>query len=792
VVTPENLLITTKYVREVLDQIVQATSNKIANPLESLQIIDLHMLDADFTFFQNPRRFVLNDLLVSTIHAQYLKQRNLHTFSPVEIGMKLSNTTQTITEDASTGNADLIGWSWLYFHYVEVSLRISQQQFCRLVNLDDRTIRRYQNNTIDALKNQLVRMEQNAREQRRKQAMYSELPHQGAIIELLERQNESQLIRKSKLKHFYIVGAAGIGKTVFVEQILKEKIDNDAFDRLIWIHSPDNIENIKSYLQERLLGDDAKITLVEFISLKKTVIVIDNAENLQAHLVALQKFLQQFSHAEIYLTSHVFRPLPECLEIELHELSLQAVQAMLRDKNDGSVAFGTNEDVRLVWQVVGGNPLAIELLTQNSVKFEMQSATLLTLSQLFSHLFDELTVSEQLAWLILALLNGVVADTAQLNSLLHVTADDFIMLERLSIAKTIPSEKPNITLTVSASRFIQLRYEYDLVLQHEFDQVTADLYPDFSSASEINLRLAEAVLSVSWVMLSAEYRLEIAHGFWKAGLATGHYTVWHIILGKFVSEIKPQSLDLAIAFGICQRWLGQWKQAYSTFNALVEYTGMRGLFAIQANALIELVVLLRYQGDYDHAVAELDLLDHIPSARIDDEPLRNRALVERIEIALEQNRLDNAKTLFENLPDTVSYYLVLELEIYVRDNNTQSDLPFLMSISEKLLLDFKYNPSLLARIHVLMGRVHQKISETEAAIRHLTIAFSILTESDNDPFALARTESNLAALFIDTNQFFEAQELLKSAENIQRKIGDRTGLATTMHNVHVLNRKIVN
>ena len=63
---------------------------------------------------------------------------------------------------------------------------------------------------------------------------------------------------------------------------------------------------------------------------------------------------------------------------------------------------------------------------------------------------------------------------------------------------------------------------------------------------------------------------------------------------------------------------------------------------------------------------------------------------------------------------------------------------------------------------------------------------------DNDPFALARTQTNLAALFITSNQLIDAQELLKSAENIQRKIGDRVGLAATMHNEHVLGRKIVN
>ena len=225
-VNPETLLITNEYVREALDQIIQVTPTNTVTPLQFLHIIDLHMLTSDFSFFQGSRKFALNDLLVSIIHTQYLRQRNLHVFAPVELGMSLVNATQCITEDATTGNVDLIGWSWLYFHYVEVNLRLSQQQFCQLVNLDDRTIRRYQNSTIDQLAKHLIRMEQNARETRRKQILCLQLPHHGTVFDLVDREKELQLVRKSKHKHSYIVGAAGIGKTVFVEQIVKEQIDN--------------------------------------------------------------------------------------------------------------------------------------------------------------------------------------------------------------------------------------------------------------------------------------------------------------------------------------------------------------------------------------------------------------------------------------------------------------------------------------------------------------------------------------------------------------------------------------
>ncbi len=115
-VNPEALLITNEYVREALDQIIQGTLTNTVNPLQFLHLIDAHMLTSDFSFFQEERQFALNELLVSTIHHQYVHQRVLHNLSQIEMGMTLLNATKLIMEDAITGNADLIGWSWLYYH----------------------------------------------------------------------------------------------------------------------------------------------------------------------------------------------------------------------------------------------------------------------------------------------------------------------------------------------------------------------------------------------------------------------------------------------------------------------------------------------------------------------------------------------------------------------------------------------------------------------------------------------------------------------------------------------------
>ncbi len=520
--------------------------------------------------------------------------------------------------------------------------------------------------------------------------------------------------------------------------------------------------------------------------------MIDNAETLQADPLQLQDFLQEFSNANIFLTSRLFQPIPNCLQIDLHEMSLPAIQSMLaRGKTINETDVETDDYAREIWQSVGGNPLAIELMTQNWSIFGLQKATSLTLDRLFSELFETMTISERFAWLILAFLNDnslTFADLSELSSS-YLAFGDFITLGRLFVSTVSNLENDSIMLSVSSRRYIRMRYEADSELQDFLNLFMSDI--DFANAagSRIKVVLIESILSADWVSLDSNNDPKLVKEFWRLGLRQGHYTKWHVILGKIISELNPQNLDLAIGYGISQKYLGRWPDAYSIFTAVVRFAGMYALFSYQADALLELAVLLRYQGNYADAAASLNHIDNFKNTFTTD--LQYRVLVERIEIALENNNLGDAKFLFATLPDEERHKQILRLEIYAKDVNNENDLPFLTLLYDKLMRDLSYSPTLTARIHILFGRIYQKTSDTKAAIKHFSIAQFILMDVDNDPFALARTQANLAALFITSNQLIDAQELLRSAENIQRKIGDRVGLAVTIHNEHVLDRKIV-
>jgi len=222
VVEAERLLITVEYVRQALDALIE-TGQEGINPLQYLHLVDEYTLKADFSFIQNPRQFALNEILVSLIREHYEHLRSLFDMPVPQIGVDLATAAAVTQEDAANSNPDLLGWSWLYFHYVEDSLHISQQWFCDIVKLDDRTVRRYQNNSIGQLTKQLTQLEQEAREVHHRRILTLRLPHQGSISTLFERDHELEIIRNSSSKHICVSGVSGIGKSAFVEFFCKKK-----------------------------------------------------------------------------------------------------------------------------------------------------------------------------------------------------------------------------------------------------------------------------------------------------------------------------------------------------------------------------------------------------------------------------------------------------------------------------------------------------------------------------------------------------------------------------------------
>ncbi len=616
--------------------------------------------------------------------------------------------------------------------------------------------------------------------------MFQQLPHKGNVPTLFERDEQLNEIQKSASKHYHVIGSGGIGKSVFVEASLMRKIEADEVDHIVWLDSPNTIDTITLSVRERLLTSDSKISVKDLLSLKSVAIVLDDAKALAVEIVQLENLLSEFSNAYIYITSQMFISIGNCLQVKLTELSLSSIQELTRSLN---VSFEADTYSQSIWRFVGGNPLAVELTIKNHMFFELQQASLLTLTSLFSGLFTNLVSSARLAWLILAILKESSFEISNLDDA-YISIDDYSVLIRVGVAESSNSKDSFVKLTISARQYIRSCYLTNPDLQKLMQQLVINLNSSNNYSLRGSLLLAESILSSDWLALSEVEYWECSVNFWKEGVRHGHYLKWYAILSRFASDLSHANLALAIGYGICTKFLGRWSDAGEIFSAISQYAGMQGIFTQQSEALCELAILFRYQGNYKNAVMTLDYIDSFAEANISLDT-RQKILWERIEIALELNNVFEAKRLLQFMADNASQRLVYQLEISIRDTINRLPIPFIESIGDMLESLFVDNYSLKARVHVLMGRIYQATRNFESSVKHLTIALLFLNDLDNDPFALARTQSNLAAVLIQTMNMTQPIQLLESAEHIQRIIGDRVGLAATLHNRNVLLRNIV-
>ena len=118
--------------------------------------------------------------------------------------------------DGLSMSPELIGWSWLYHHYVRIDLNIQAQAFCDVLHIDERTLRRYQQHSLKRLTNILIQREWSARLRQRNRRLFSELPHAGNFNPLAMHTDAnnyvSRMFGEAKPCHFCISGSRGIGK----------------------------------------------------------------------------------------------------------------------------------------------------------------------------------------------------------------------------------------------------------------------------------------------------------------------------------------------------------------------------------------------------------------------------------------------------------------------------------------------------------------------------------------------------------------------------------------------------
>jgi tetratricopeptide (TPR) repeat protein len=768
-----------KTVRMALDGLVHPTVSTVS-PLESLLLVDQFLANPDFPATAGARSFAVHYILTTMITEQLRRHRRALSLTDPELEMTPVTGLEALQADAAHRGPDLIGWSLLYHRYVRVDLHLNIERLLETIAVDERTLRRYQNHAIGRLTERLIAAEWQARIQQRKRRLYAALPA-AFSPPLIDRQEAFAQWRAvsesvSMPRHILVTGPAGIGKTAFVQEAIRQQIDAEKLDQLVWLEHPISFEFIYHYLNESLLSEGSRIQWREYLLLYNTAFVLDGVEHLLPDHRRFDHLLEALSAAFVVLTSAVFYPLSRVItHIALHELSASETSELVRVATMRVPDADMSAEALRVWERVGGNPLAVRLMAQDITfsKFDLDVAP--ALGGLYDALYAQLSPPQRRAWVAFALLpdEGIEPENLYVIWSHYIQMPEVGALMRHYIIEPV---REKLRLLTSARGYIHDGWQHNADIQANVSELIAALDLFLAHDPTTTLPIIQYLLLTNFIGGDESLALRWVNLAWKHGIRRGHYAIWRSILERY----QTTSLELSTAFGVCLRRLGDWSAAQEVFLKTIHDSGNQGKFLEQAKALIEWSILLRYQGNYLRAIECLDKAQRTIS-RSGDLELQRYIFLERAQIALDSHDSSAAK---ECLTDIVLHdgrSLALLAEAHILAGDWQTGRAFAQQAAGILAND----KAALARVYTIVGRSHELEGDLDGAHTYFANALTLL-ESSEDPFALARAQCNLGALLMRETAYKEAEQLLKSAETIQSKLGDRVALAGTRHNLRLL------
>ncbi len=755
-------------VRSALDSLVYLSTARPLNPLERLLLVDEFLTNPDFPPGPHGRQFALDRILVMTTEEQYQRLR-------AALGMKLPDPDVTIetamaeiAADERHGNLESIGWGLLYFRFVRAGLGLSLDMLAPAIHVDPRTLRRYQHHAIRKLTEQLIQNEWFARKRQRQRRLISELP--SVPVRLFGREHmlrEMQtVLGQEACHHVLITGATGVGKTAFVQTVLRHQIECEALDHLIWIHKPATAEFVRRQLIERLLAEDSTIHLREYLLLRRVGVVLDSIEPLQADRQALELLLDDLNSALVFLTSRIAFPLRNITRhVVLSELDEAHAVAFIGSVSGQRLDEATALDV---YRTLGGNPLALKLAVQS------QTLTIDT-DELYAQVYDELNARLKRAWYIFALAGPNPIDALKIAAIWSISQRDVSRLARYFLIEA--TSNGLYVIPPSARSFVEQLYSSNAGVE----QVIQELLNEINTASlPLALNIIEQILLSCLPPLDVERQRAWIRACWREGVRQSHYARWCSILERFLQEAGTGDQQLMVAYGICLRLLSRWADAENVFQKSARLAGEAGQFLEQARVLLELGTVYRCQGRYEQA-AHVFALVHDILTRHPDDALTDSLKLEVAVVAIDSGNAVSALQALAGVGYITLRLQMLRSEAYLLVGDWEQctvlayqalEMPTCSSASE-------------ARIQSILGRCYAQQKNAVAARRHLELAVTLL-EQDDDPFALARAQSNLGAMLIELHDYDEAESLLERAQHVQTRLGDRLGVSASEHNLRLL------
>jgi tetratricopeptide (TPR) repeat protein len=437
----------------------------------------------------------------------------------------------------------------------------------------------------------------------------------------------------------------------------------------------------------------------------------------------------------------------------------------------------------VVWNAAGGHPLLLRMLTRSLelAAASRQPETTGHVLPVFAAAYAALESSERLAlYAFLLLPPGEVLVTDVLDIWYGMIApDDINGLLRRSLLVTRSLEVGLLELPQAIRTFLSVRLSESPEplerIRHLVTRLDRRLREQHPQAEQV----AEHLLRSNTLELPSALRHDWLLRLTETALAEDRITGWRNVLQAEVTQLDAPNA-LRFVYGVCLRRLALWDEAAGLLHQVVQDAGRSGDFELQVNALVELATLERSQGRYEAAQQRLQHAERM-CARMQMADTLNRIRLEQAQIAIDVGLAEEAEMLLLHLPDSLRV-VALRAEARLLRGDVEG-AERLLSRAYDFLPPGDYNTE--ARLRTLLARTYERAGELRSAQEHFAAALTRLEQSD-DPFALNRARTNLAAVLVSMNALDDATSLLRAAEAEQVLIGDAVGLTATRHNAQIL------
>lgn len=766
-------------VATALNALVHAARRAETTGLQHLMLVDLRLTMPDMPVGDDSRAFVLRELLTAEIAAGLSESRRVFGLTPPDDHAPRAEALASLVGDSAQGSHELIAWSVVYYRCVRPDLALSVETLAEQIGVTPRTITRYYDEGIDLLTGRLIRLEQQSRRQHLERRLYAVLPYSVPVLlagrEELLRRTASALPALSP-QHLLITGSTGIGKTTFVQEFLRRQIVAGNLDQLIWLDHPASVAFIREHINETLLRDDARLSLRDYLLLYRVAVVLDEIETAAGDTEAFSQLLRDLGAALVCLISHADLALDGVVaRLPLPEIGRTDAEAVVETALRLHPNIGADDPriiAEFVYERVGGNPLALWLAAaQYEYSDDWQSLETSIHERLLDRTLATLDTEELRAWIALALFDRS-AHFDELSALWGIRPQALAALVRLGLATGSAAE--TFALAGGARDFIRRQYHASLDVRAGFDTLLAEI-----SGTDAALDVIEQVLLGGAPELDPQARAVWIGRFWVAGLHRGHWARWRTILEAHLRDADSDQPELRIAYGICLRHLADWQGAQQVFRSASAQFGRAGRFAEQARVMAEWGILARNQGEFETAL-ELIGQSRRYAERVRDADLLRMLALQEAHILIQQGRAGDAPARLAIVPETPqTLALHCEALLALRDYDA------CRSLAQRALRQLSGDLATEASLYTIIGRSYQHQGDHDRAHAFLTEAVTLLERSD-DAFALARAQTNLAAVLIPMRRFPDAGLLLQRAEEVQARLGDQVGLGATRHNRQIL------